>query len=282
MAVLALSLVPEGIGDVALFFVLGTASVILVSMAKAGFGGGVGLLSVPLMIYACGGRSQLANGIMLPILILNDYVALAAWRGKWKLRVVLLLLPGMVIGTALGWLAIHSFQQMSASSGSTGHQERADAALMFGVGFIAVGFVILQAIRARRAEPLPFRPVLWQGTCVGTAAGFTSTLAHAAGPIANMYMLPQRLPKEQFVASTLLYFWIGNQIKLVPYWFLGLLNTDSMGGFLAFVPAVVVGTALGVYLNRRVGHRQFLGVVYVLLALTGVHLLVTAARTLWF
>jgi len=279
--VLGFSFIPDGIDHVAQFLILGALSVLLVSMAKAGFGGGVGLLSVPLMIYACGGRSQLANGIMLPILIVNDYVALAAWWRKWNLRPVLLMLPGMVLGTALGWAALWGFQQLDVSGASV-QQKQADAGLMLGVGVIALGFVVLQVVGLRRREPLPFRPVLWQGACVGAAAGLTSTLAHAAGPIANMYMLPQRMAKEQFVASTLLYFWIGNQIKLLPYGCLGLLSADSVGGSLAFLPAVVAGTALGVYLNRRVGQKQFLGVVYVLLALAGAHLVINAVQKLWF
>lgn len=274
-------LIPSGIDNVVLFLVMGGLAVLLVSMAKAGFGGGVGLLSVPMMIIACGEQTQLATGIMLPILIVNDYMALPAWWGKWSWRPVLLMLPGMVIGTAAGWLVMWGFQRLGEADQVAG-QRQANAALMLGVGLIALGFVVLQVIRRRRKEPIAFRPVLWQGTCVGAAAGLTSTMAHAAGPIATIYLLPQRLAKEQFVATTLLYFWIGNQIKLIPFFFLGLLSENAMRGALTFSPAVVLGTILGVLLNRRVGHREFMGIVYVLLALTGVHLIYGAAVKLWF
>jgi uncharacterized membrane protein YfcA len=278
--VLAFSLIPSGIDNVALFLIVGGLAVLLVSMAKAGFGGGVGLLSVPMMIIACGDQTQLATGIMLPILIVNDYTAIPAWWGKWSWRPVLLMLPGMAIGTAAGWLILWSFQQLGDGDRVAG-QNTANAALMLGVGVIALGFVVLQIIRRRRPEPIPFRPVLWQGTCVGTAAGLTSTMAHAAGPIATIYLLPQRLAKDQFVATTLLYFWIGNQIKLIPYFFLGLLSLDAMRGALTFAPGVILGTLLGVVLNRKVGHREFMGIVYVLLALTGVHLIYGAVTKLW-
>jgi len=142
--------------------------------------------------------------------------------------------------------------------------------------------VVLQVIRSRRGAPLPFRPVLWQGTCVGGVAGFTSTLAHAAGPVVNMYMLPQQMPKERFVATTLLYFWIGNQLKLLPYFSLGLLDMRAAGGAAVFVPAVIGGTLLGILLNRLVGQRQFTGVVYALLFFTGLNLLIDGSRKLWF
>lgn len=277
---LGISLLPNGIENVALFLSLGTLSVLLVSMAKAGFGGGVGLLSVPLMIYACGEQTQLATAIMLPILIANDYVAIAAWWRKWDLRAVLLLVPGLVIGVGIGWWAIWALRHAGGEGGEH-HQKTADAALMLGIGIIALGFVALQVIRARRTKPLPFRPILWQGTAVGAVAGITSTLAHAAGPVVNMYMLPQQMSKERFVSTTLLYFWIGNQVKLIPYGALGMLNADSLGGAACFLPAVVAGTVLGVALNRKVGQRQFTGVVYVLLALTGVHLVIGAVDKLW-
>jgi len=277
---LALSLLPPETTNVALFLGVGTLSIVLVSMGKAGFGGGAGLLSIPLMILACQGRTQLALGILLPLLILNDYVALAAWLRKWNWRPVLLLLPGMVLGTAMGWAALWGFQQLDVT-GTESPKRYADAAMMLGVGLIAVGFVALQAVRASRAEPLAFRPVLWQGVTVGAAAGFTSTLAHAAGPMIQMYMLPQRMPKGRFVATTLLYFWIGNQLKLAPYAMLGMLNVGSLGGAACFLPAVLVGTFLGLHLHHRVSDRYFTVIVHLLVLASGVAMVAKSLRTLF-
>lgn len=88
------SLIPADIDNLALFLAVGSVAAMLFSMAKAGFGGSLGLLAVPLMILACGGNSKLAIGVMLPILIAADYVAFAAWLGKWNFRAVRMLLPG--------------------------------------------------------------------------------------------------------------------------------------------------------------------------------------------
>lgn len=277
---LGFSLIPEGLDSTALFLTVGGLSALLVSIGKAGFGGGLGLLSVPLMILACQGRTELALAVMLPLLIVNDYVALAAWLRKWNWRPVLILLPGMAVGIGLGWLALWGIKQLDADVREAGKQQ-ADAALMLAVGAIAVAFVALQAVRARRTEPIAFRPVLWQGTAVGAAAGLTSTLGHVAGPVIRMYMLPQNMPKDRFVATTLLYFWIGNQMKLIPYYVLGMLNPDSLGGALALMPAVVLGTATGVFLHRRVGQKQFTTLVYVLLLTSGVYFVAKASMQLW-
>lgn len=272
-----LGLIPAEITDVGTFLVLGSCSVVLVSLAKAGFGGSIGVLSVPIMIYACGGEAMLANAIMLPLLIACDYFALVSWWWEWDRRTVVLLLPGLLIGVGLGWAGLWWIRRLGAG----GQTDLANAALMFAIGAIALGFVVLQGVRSLRTRPLRFRPVLWEGTCVGTAAGLTSTLAHAAGPIVTMYMLPQQLPKGRYVASTVLYYWIGNQVKLVPYFALGMIHTRSLGASLLLLPAVVVGVAAGIFLHRRVGQRQFNGVIYTLLALAGVHLIVKGAQVLW-
>jgi hypothetical protein len=272
MSIFGFTILPPEITDVTAFLILGSLSALLVSMAKAGFGGSASLLSVPLMIMACGGQAYLATGITLPLLVVCDYVAVVSWWRKWSWRVVLELLPGSAIGLGLGWLTLWALLKLDVA-GEVSYRHRADAAMMLCVGLIAVGFVILQAVRAWRSKPLVFRPVLWQSTAVGAMAGYTTTVAHAAGPVVTMYMLPQQMTRGRFVASTVLYYWIGNQVKLVPYFALGLLNPSSLGGALVLMPAVIAGTVLGLVLHRRVGEREFAAAVYVLLAVAGAKML---------
>ena len=59
--VLAFSLIPECVGAPGQFLLLGGLSVLLMGAAKAGFAGSVGILSVPIMIYACGGDAPLGK-----------------------------------------------------------------------------------------------------------------------------------------------------------------------------------------------------------------------------
>jgi uncharacterized membrane protein YfcA len=272
---LAWSFIPPEVSNVALFLALGSVSAMLFSMAKSGFGGSVGMLGVPIMIFACGGKTSLAMGILLPILIAADYVAVASWLGKWSWRPVLLLLPGMVAGVGAGWALLHILAGLEAATGRNplgGPKGLTDQWLKLGVGVVALVFVALQAIRSLRGRPLAFRPVFWQASAAGVAAGFTSTISHAAGPIVAMYMLPQQMPKGRYVATTALCYWIGNQIKLVPYFAEGMINTNTLLAGVALVPGVVVGAVLGIVLHKRVDARQFTGIVYVLLALAGAEL----------
>ena len=268
-------LVPPGLADAALFLVLGSVSAGLVSMAKAGFGGSIGLLSVPLMIYACGEQTQLALGIMLPILIACDQVSIVGWWRKWDFRAAAMLLPGAIGGIGLGTVALWALRRVEQ-----GHVRTVDASIGLGIGVIALGFVGLQLLRSLRKDPLPFRPVLWQASAVGAAAGLTSTLAHAGGPVVTMYLLPQQMPKGRFVATTVLYYWAGNLLKVPTYVALGLLNYEALRASVLLVPAVVAGALLGIFLHHRFGQRSFTGVVYVLLTLAGADLVRKAVGTL--
>jgi len=200
------------------------------------------------------------------VLILSDYVAVILWRGQWDLRTVRLLLPGTLAGVALAWGMLVWVQDSRAA------MTRADAFLKLTVGLIALGFVVLQVLRALRGRPLTVSPGLAHATGVGAAAGATSTFAHAAGPVMAMYLLGQRMEPGKYVATTAVYFWLVNQIKLAPYFHLGMIDLSSLGFSLLLAPAAVAGTFLGVYLQRRLGQRQFTGVVYTLLAAAGVDL----------
>ncbi len=277
MTMIGWAILPAEVGSLPAFLVLGCLAAMLVSVAKGGFGGSIGLLAGPIMIYACGGNARFALGLMLPLLIACDQVSLASWWRKWNLRSVLLLLPGAVVGIALGTAALWGFGQLD----SGGQKQATNAWIQMGMGAIALGFVVLQAIRSLRTKPAAFRPVFWQGALIGTTAGFTSTLAHAAGPIVTMYMLPQRMPKGRYVATTVLYYWIGNLMKLPSYIALGLLGADSLRAAGVLAPAVVAGTLLGIFLHRRLGKRPFTGIVYVLLTLAGADLIRKAVTILW-
>jgi uncharacterized membrane protein YfcA len=275
---LAFSFVPPQATGPWHFFLVGSLSAMIMGAAKAGFAGSVGALAVPILLYACGQDAAVALGMMLPLLIACDYVALVYWRGKWDWHNVRMLLPGLLVGIAVGSVVLWLFLRLG--QGQQG-KEISNAALKLTIGGIALGFVALQGVRALRGGLKAFRPVPWHGFAAGSAAGVTSTLSHSAGPITTMFLLPQNMPKGRYVATTTLYYWIGNQAKLLPYWLLGQLNRDSLGGALALAPAVIAGALLGLFLHNRVNQKWFSLIVYVLLVVVGTDLVVRALASLW-
>ena len=273
---LAWSLIPQGIPDITLFLIVGSGAAMVFGMSKTGFGSGISILAVPMMIYACSHKATLAVGIMLPILIVADYVAVISWWRKWSIRTVLALLPTTVLGIAIGWVALSGFQQMKIDPKTSA----ANAWLMLGVGMIALAFVGLHILKSVVGRTAAFRPSRWHTALAGSAAGFTSTLAHAAGPIITMYLLPQKKSKGTYVATTALFFWTANQIKLVPYLHLQMINTETLGAGLVLLPGIVAGAMLGRFLHHRVGPTQFTVIVYTLLTLAGGHMCYKAVSQL--
>jgi len=273
MFLIAWSLIPPDVANVTAFLLLGGLSAMLVSAAKAGFGGTIGVLSFPIMVYAYGGDAMSAAGTTLPLLVATDLVALASWWRKWNWRAAWMMLPGAMVGIAAGGAALWALRHLGGSVEATKTStDVANAALMLIVGVISVGFVIIQAVSAMRGRALAFRPVPWQGAAAGGAAGLTSTLAHAAGPVATMYLLPQQMPKGTYVATTVVFFAIVNQLKLIPYIAMGLINTATLGAGLVLLPGVIVGAILGIKLHGRIPQWKFTAIVYTLLAIAGAHM----------
>src|SRR3712207_6272173 len=83
------------------FYAAAIPAVILVGLAKGGFGGGVSVLGVPLMALAVPPIE--AAAIMLPILLVMDVVALIAWWRVYDRRSLALLLPSSLLGVGIGW-----------------------------------------------------------------------------------------------------------------------------------------------------------------------------------
>ncbi len=270
------ALLPPEIDGGLLFLVAGSVSAILFSVAKSGFGGSIGILAVPIMIFACGGQASFAVGLLLPMLIVADYVAVVLWWRQWDGRAVLRILPGAALGIGLATAGLAVLQGRGAETG----QALLDQGLKVAIGVIALGFVALHAVRWLRGRPIVVEPTWPRTLFVGTVAGVTSTLAHAAGPVVAMAMLALGLEKRTYVATIALVFWAINHMKLPTFIAFGMIRPDTLGATLLLVPAIAIGAVAGRLLNRRLGQRNFLSVVYVLLALAGVGLLYHGLKAL--
>jgi uncharacterized membrane protein YfcA len=241
-----------------LFWVTAVFAMILIGVSKAGFGGGVGAIATPLMAMTISVTD--AAAILLPILIVADLFSLRHYWNIFDRRSLRLMVPGALVGIALGAFFFGYFSD----------NERT---LKLVLGIVSLLFVAYQATRIfLLGALLKSKPSAVAGVLLGGAAGFTSTLAHAGGPPATIYLLPQQLPRQIFVGTNVVFFFILNLVKLVPYSALGLLRVGNLGTILILAPLTFLGVQLGVYLNRRFSDRWFTYVIYALLLLTGLEL----------
>jgi uncharacterized membrane protein YfcA len=230
---------------------------LLIGISKAGFGGGIGILTGPLLTLFFGPRTAVGN--MLPLLLLCDCIALYPYWRQWDWPNFTHLLPGGVIGIVLGAFALTIID---------------DALLARLIGALAVVFTLLQFARAYFKRDEPLTPRFWPGFCLGLATGFVSTLSHVGGLLTSMYLLMQKMDSRRFVATTtLFYFWI-NLLKMPVYWQVGMIDETTLIADLPYAPVVIAGAVLGVALNRYVSDVWFGRIVYGSVLVIGVYLLV--------
>jgi uncharacterized membrane protein YfcA len=242
------------------FWILAAIAVLAVGIGKTGFGGGVGSLATPLMSLVIPVAS--AAAIMLPLLVISDLFAVYHYRSMFHKRNIILMLPGAMFGITAGAFCFWNF---------IGNER----ILQIIIGGISVAFVVFQYLRALIFKIVEGRrPKDIEGFFAGVASGFTSTLAHAGGPPATIFLLSQKMPKELFVGTTVIFFAITNFIKLIPYYFLGLLNTGQLTTIFILAPLSLIGVKLGISLNRVVPEVWFNRLIYTLLLLTGIQLII--------
>jgi uncharacterized membrane protein YfcA len=238
------------------FYAAAVPAVLIAGISKGGFGGGLGVLAVPLMALVIGPVQ--AAAIMLPILCVMDIVTMWAYRNQWDHRSMWMLIPAAMVGIAVGTATFHLLEP--------------DAIRLI-IGGIALGFTANWAWKkVRRHNPPAVGHSLPKGGLWGAVAGFTSFVAHAGGPPLNVYLLPLKLDKTVYQATTVIFFTAVNYVKLVPYAWLGQLSTGNLGTALVLMPLAPLGIWIGVWAHDRVREDVFYVAVYLFLALTGAKL----------
>ena len=113
----------------------------------------------------------------------------------------------------------------------------------------------------------------WRSGLTGGFAAVSSTLAHAAGPIIVMYLLPLRLDRQLFVGTCAVYFFILNTAKLPAYYASGQFAHAAISFTLRLLPLVVAGAIFGRWLNKRISDVLFTKIVYIVTFLLGGYIL---------
>lgn len=236
------------------FVTIAVIAVLVVGLSKAGLLGGLGVVGVPLLTLVMAPRE--AAGMMLPVLLCMDAVAIWMYRKECDWSLIRIMLPGAAVGTLLGW----AFWAVVS-----------DSAVLLMVGVVTLLFVLdaILPLRKKLEGLPPSRP--W-GVFWGGIAGFTSFISHTGGPPFQIYTLPRRLPPAVYAGTTAFFFAIVNTAKLVPYYFLGQLNAQNLTLSAALAPVGLIGVCIGVYLVRRIDAKLFYRIAYWLVFLLALKL----------
>ncbi|MCF6285291.1 MAG: sulfite exporter TauE/SafE family protein [Candidatus Hydrogenedentes bacterium] len=247
-----------------LFWILVAVAIVIQGISKSGFAGGAGILSLPLMMLVMPVDKVAAT--LLPLLILCDLNAIYHHRNHkaWTQirRVYFPACVGILLGAAVWW---QIGQEGIAFYGPLIKRMVGVIAILFGLYIIAKdrSMAWVEHHRAGRRTAL----------VAGVLAGFTSTIAHAAGPIVSLYIYSQGFGKTLFVGTVAWTFTLINMTKLPFYAATGLIKTDVLLFDACLVALIPIGSWLGHWMHHRVSEWWFSRIIMVFTLVAGVQLL---------
>ena len=226
------------------FWIIAVIAVFIVALSKSGLLGSLGMVAVPLLTFVMPARD--AAGMMLPLLLVMDAIAVWTYRKDCDWRIIRIMVPGALIGTLIGW-ALWSVVS--------------DAMVLLFVGVTTLLFILdaLLPLRKKLDGLPPNKP--W-GAFWGGFAGFTSFISHTGGPPFQIYVLPQKLTPVNYAGTNAFFFAMVNTAQLIPYFFLGQLNVSNLSHAVVLAPLAIVGVLIGVYLVRRISIKRFYQLTY--------------------
>lgn len=211
-----------------------------IGVAKAGFAS-VGLVHIVIFAFLFGARAS--TGIVLPMLLIGDVLAVRAFRHHARWVFIRRMLPPAIVGIVIGAALISHIN---------------DQTFRPLVGWIILALGAMQFARTRRPEWFADVPhSAWFTWSMGLLAGTTTMLANAAGPVFALYCLSIGLPKFELVGTSAWMFLFINVVKVPFSASLGLIHADTLRLNAALAPAILVGQLAGQWLTARVSQELF-------------------------
>lgn len=248
-------------------WLFGASGALLVGISKTGIPG-AGILVVPLLAAAFGGRSSV--GVMLPMLIFGDIFAVLWYRRHAQWDQLIRLLPWVAAGLAIGTIALWKTGKMNSSIDY----------MNIIIGTLVLIMLVLYFLQDRLGDRLA--PTSKLGTATtGIAAGFATMVSNAAGPVMQIYMAAQRISKEQFMGTIAWYFFIINLSKLPVYVFLSINNPQkpimtfqTLKVDIITLPAILLGVFAGRWILPRISQKTFDSIVLILAGIAAIKLII--------
>jgi uncharacterized protein len=244
------------------FYLVAIPAVILFGLSKGGFSG-LGTLGVPMMSLVA--SPVRAAAIVLPVLLVQDWLSVWAFRRDFSPRNLIILIPSSMISVGVGWLVAARVS---------------DDAVRLAIGVISIVFVLYMLIRDRLGRAPVKKPGVPSGVLWGSLAGFTSFVAHSGAPPFQVYVMPQYLKPPVFAGTATMFFAAVNLLKVPPYFLLGQFDRDNLFVSAGLIPVAILSTFAGVWVTRRVSADRFYAIILALIFLIGAKLTYDAVRAL--
>ena len=240
-----------------LFFICVVPAIIIFGIAKSGLGGSIALISIPLMTVVMPLGQALA--VILPILILSDFIAAYRFRKEFDLGTLKLMVPFSAIGIFIGSITFSYFSE---------------DLLKFIIGLM--GFLFsAHYFFIKKNKTVPIKKSFFKGGICSIIAGFTSFSVHAGGTPTSVYLLPLRFKKEIYVGTRVIFFTFVNLIKFPFYIYLSLINFESFKQSMTLFPLSVVGILIGYQILKHIEENLFYNIIYILILISSAKLIIS-------
>ncbi|WP_282088349.1 sulfite exporter TauE/SafE family protein [Streptomyces tendae] len=223
-----------------------------------------GANTVSLAIFAAVLPARASTGILLPVLIAGDVLAVLTYRRHAHWPTLWRLFPAVGVGVVVGTLFLVWAD---------------DAVVRTSIGVILLFMAGVTVWRRRRADAaeqpdeVTSRTGRVKARSYGVLGGFTTMVANAGGPVMSMYLLSAGFQKLGFLGTSAFFFLIVNVSKLPFSAGLGLIDGHSLLLDAVLVVFVVPGAFLGKWAVNRINQRLFERLVIAATVVGGLQLL---------
>ena len=236
-----------------LFYAMAVPSVILIGLSKGGLTG-LGVLAVPLMAIVA--SPMQAAAVLMPILLILDLVAVWTYRKSFDKITLIITIPSSIIGIIIGAVLVS--------------QVNPDWIRVI-IGFIAISFTISHWRTAKDRGSKGHS--IFRGTVWGSITGFTSFVTLTGAPPYQMYLLPLKLDQRTYAGTFMIFFWVNNILKIIPFMMLGEMTRSTVTTSLILFPISLIFTFLGIWIVRKLPTKIFYEIIYILLFLVSIKLI---------
>ncbi|MEK9603857.1 MAG: sulfite exporter TauE/SafE family protein [Flavobacteriaceae bacterium] len=239
-----------------LAFLIAMGCALLLGIAKSGIKG-LAILIVTGLALVYGAKES--TGVLMPMLICGDIMAVIYYKRHVKWIYLIKLLPWMILGVLMGVVLGKDLPKDLFKSGM---------ALI-----ILISVMMMYYWERKKDRKIPTH---WSfAALMGIMAGFTTMVGNLAGAFSNIYFLAIKLPKNEFIGTAAWLFFIINLFK-VPFhiWSWGTINWNSIQISMSLIPLVILGFGLGVFLVKKINNEKYRTLILVLTGLGGLAILV--------
>lgn len=218
----------------------------------------ISLISIPVFAAVFGGRAS--TGIILPMLVIADIIAVVSYRKSIRWRELAGLMPW-----ALGGIGIALFV------GNVVPDEIFKIIIAAAVLLVLV-FLIIKEVTGR---DLTLKSCWYTSAIIGLIGGFSTMIGNAAGPVISVYFLSLKLDKIEFISTMAWFFWLINIIKIpLHLFFWKTITLESICFDLMMLPAIVLGGLGGFLLIKLIPEKPYRILVIVATFVSSIFLIV--------